>query len=174
MADAAARIDRWLAESGFEGLHTAEVMAFSNGYYAAVAAENGQGAFELLLDPATGWISPEPGPNMMWNTEYGMMQGRLGGMMGGGMMGGGGMMSPTPSGNAEGLLTAAEAERIAEDWLAAALPGETAEEARAFPGYYTLDTERDGRPVGMLSVNARTGAVWYHGWHGNFLDELEL
>jgi hypothetical protein len=37
-----------------------------------------------------------------------------------------------------------------------------------------LDTERDGRFVGMLSVNARTGAVWYHGWHGSFIDELEL
>jgi len=23
--------------------------------------------------------------------------------------------------------------------------------------------------VGMLSVNATTGAVWYHTWHGTFI-----
>ena len=43
----------------------------------------------------------------------------------------------------------------------------------AFPGYYTLDTERNGSVEGMLSVNVQTGAVWYHAWHGSFLDELE-
>jgi len=25
----------------------------------------------------------------------------------------------------------------------------------------------------MLSVQATTGAVWYHGWHGRFLDMAE-
>lgn len=43
-----------------------------------------------------------------------------------------------------------------------------------FPGYYTLDTTRNGKTVGMLSVNARTGAVWHHGWHGRFLGEQEF
>jgi hypothetical protein len=95
MGEAASRVHDWLEQSGFNGLRTGEVMAFSNGYYAAVETPEGSGAFELLLGPTTGWLSPEPGPNMMWNTEYGMMQGRYGGgttgggMMGGGMMGGG-------------------------------------------------------------------------------------
>jgi hypothetical protein len=26
----------------------------------------------------------------------------------------------------------------------------------------------------MLSINATTGAVWYHGWHGRFLAEREF
>ena len=40
---------------------------------------------------------------------------------------------------------------------------------RAFPGYFTLDTTYGGKEAGMISVNAATGAVWYHGWHGGFL-----
>ena len=39
----------------------------------------------------------------------------------------------------------------------------------AFPGYYTLHALRGGQVVGMLSVNAATGAVWYHTWHGRFI-----
>jgi hypothetical protein len=36
-------------------------------------------------------------------------------------------------------------------------------------GYYTLDVNRDDQPVGMLSVNGYTGAVWPHTWHGKLL-----
>ena len=44
----------------------------------------------------------------------------------------------------------------------------------AFPGYYTIDVTRDGKVAGMLSVNAYSGQVWYHGWHGAFIQEKEL
>jgi hypothetical protein len=43
-----------------------------------------------------------------------------------------------------------------------------------YPGYYTFDTTRNGKTFGMLSVNASTGAVWYHGWHGSFLAEQDF
>ena len=33
------------------------------------------------------------------------------------------------------------------------------------------DTVKNGKTHGMLSVNASTGAIWYHGWHGTFLAE---
>ena len=38
-----------------------------------------------------------------------------------------------------------------------------------FPGYYTMHTLRDGEIEGMLSVNAVTGEVWGHSWHGAFV-----
>ncbi|MFD0502244.1 hypothetical protein ACFQ0G_03265 [Streptomyces chiangmaiensis] len=38
-----------------------------------------------------------------------------------------------------------------------------------FPGYYTLHTLRDDHIVGVLSVNATTGQVWHHTWHGRFI-----
>jgi len=68
-----------------------------------------------------------------------------------------------------GPVTAAEARRIAQRWLAANRDGLRASVPEAFPGYFTLHVERDGRIEGMLSVNASTGAVWYHWWHGRFL-----
>ena len=49
--------------------------------------------------------------------------------------------------------------------------GQTAGKAEAYPGYYTLDTTAGGTTVGMLSVNATTGAAWYHTWHDRFVAE---
>ena len=66
-------------------------------------------------------------------------------------------------------MTAAEARAIANRWLAARGMGLHAGEAEAFPGYYTLHILRGSRITGMLSVNAWTGTVWYHWWHGRFL-----
>jgi len=39
-----------------------------------------------------------------------------------------------------------------------------------------IEVEGDARALGvagMLSVNAYTGAVWYHWWHGRFLSMIE-
>jgi hypothetical protein len=162
-----------LASAGYRGFRAAEVMRFENGAYVAVEESPGVGAFELIVDPETGAVFPEPGPNMMWNTRYGMMAatglGVGGGMMSGPMMGGSDLAPWEP----EQQLTAEQARAIAADWLGEARPGEEAGEPRAFPGYFTLDTEADGGPTGMLSVNAASGAVWFHGWHRGFLEERD-
>jgi hypothetical protein len=33
---------------------------------------------------------------------------------------------------------------------------------------------KDDQVYGMLSVNGYTGDVWYHTWHGDFIDMTEL
>ena len=176
-----AQVERWLDGRGFTGFHVAEVMAFSNNDYVAVQDAKGQPAFELLTTPNLSWLMEEPA-SMMWNTRYGMMRGYgrswsgVGSMMGGGMMGGGwnGWY-----GNGHGrVASVAQAISIADRWLAATGSGQRVDPDVGgmghFPGYYTLDTVRNGKIVGMLSVNAATGAVWYHGWHGRFLAEREF
>ena len=60
---------------------------------------------------------------------------------------------------------------MATDWLRTHRPGESVASVDAYPGYYTIDTTVNGKPAGMLSVNATTGAVWYHTWHGGFVAE---
>jgi hypothetical protein len=175
-----ARISSWLASNGFKGFSVAEVMAFTNNDYVAVQDPSGKPAFELLTDLRTNWVMEEP-PSMMWNTKYGMM-GALGSrvspMMGGSMMGGG-WNGWYGSGSGK-VATTKRAVAIANKWLARANPGErVAADAGGsamgkFPGYYSFDTERNGKTYGMLSVNAATGAVWYHGWHGTFLAEQEV
>jgi hypothetical protein len=73
-----------------------------------------------------------------------------------------------PGGAGTSTVSGEQAQAIADRWLQANRPGENAGEADAFPGYFTVHTLRD-EVVGMLSVNAATGAVWYHAWHGRFI-----
>ena len=173
------RIDSWLAASGFDGFKVAEVMAFTNNDYAAVHDAAGNPAFELLTGRTAGWVMEEP-PSMMWNTRYGMMGdlgGRVSPMMGGGMMGGG--WNGWYGSGAGRVASTGQAVAVANRWLARAHPGEqVAADAGTpmakYPGYFTFDTTRSGKTVGMLSVNATTGVVWYHGWHGAFLAEQDF
>jgi len=158
-------IERYVQSQGYTGLAVHEVMEFERNYYAIVSEKDtGIGAMELLVDKGTGAVGPEPGPNMMWNAKYGMM-GQ------GGMMGRRGMMAGLATG--EMTLSPTEAEEVAQRWLDANLPGRTAGEADPFYGYYTLHFLKDGKIDGMLSVNGGTGDVWYHSWHGSFVQMFE-
>ncbi len=163
LEDAETAVHSYVERLGYTGLGVTEVMEFERNYYAIVAEEGtGIGAMELLVDKESGAVSPEPGPNMMWNAKYGMM-GSSG--MGSGMRG---MMGDDASG--EMILSPQEAQDVAQQWLDANLPGRTAGDADEFYGYYTLHFLHDGQIEGMLSVHGASGDVWYHGWHGDFVD----
>jgi hypothetical protein len=139
-----------------------EVEEYSLNFYVQIYEKStGIGAFELLIDKYTGSIYPEMGPNMMWNTKYGMHSGA---MMGWNI---GNPTSPM-------TVTAEQAETNAQQWLSANLPGTTVGEAEAFYGYYHVMVLSAGEGYGMLSVNGYTGQVWYHNWHGTFIQELEI
>jgi hypothetical protein len=130
------------------GLHPGEVIWFDNGFYVELKDAAGDSATEVIVDPATGAVATEPGPAMMWNTRYGVHR--------------------PPA--AATKVDAAKAQRLASAWLAANLPGHVAQPPDAYPGYYTMETTTTGGTVnGMLSVNASTGQVWYHSWHGRFI-----
>ncbi len=71
-------------------------------------------------------------------------------------------------------VTAEDAVKITQGYLDDQFPGtQAASEADPFYGYYTLDILKDGEPVGMLSVNGYSGAVFLHTWHGNFIEMWE-
>jgi hypothetical protein len=149
------------------GLAVDEVIEFSDGYYASIREKStGIGAFEILIDPATGHATREPGPDMMWNTRYGMM---TGGVTGGGMMGG-----RTFARAGAMQVSSQQAQNTAQRWLDANQPGSTARSPDPFYGYYTVDFEKGGKLAGMLSVNGYSGAVWYHSWHGSFVQVRDL
>jgi len=130
-------------------------------YYVQINEKStGRGAFELLINKYTGSIYPEMGPNMMWNTEYGMMRsGILGGIFG----------NPT----AATTVTSTQATTNAQEYLNTYLPGTNTGDVTSFYGYYTIEVLNGTTPSGMLSVNAYTGQVWYHTWHGSFIQELQ-
>jgi len=166
-------------------LRVGEVMRFESNYYAELVGPGGDKATEVLVNPATGAVWLEYGPAMMWNTRYGMMgesgvrgrQGMMGGDPGsGGMMGGEYRGDPTWAPSPEttrSSVSAQEAKAVAARWLAREGSELRAGTADAFPGYYTLHVLEGDRVAGMLSVNAYTGVVWYHWWHGRFLSMTE-
>ncbi|WP_240123550.1 hypothetical protein [Streptomyces sp. MUM 136J] len=128
-------------------LRVGEVMQFTLNFYAQLETTAGRQATEVLVNPADGAVQIEYGPAMMWNTDYGMHHGSRG----------------------HTTVSASQARDIAQRWLHDRDTTLTAGDPESFPGYYTLHTLQSGKITGMLSVDAATGQVWYHSWHGDFV-----
>ena len=139
-------------------LHIGEIMIFGNHAYAQLVEEDtGIGAMEVLVDPVTQEVFPEYGPNMMWNQKYGMMED----------------MWHNDSTDQTNNMTISKDEAVvlAQEYLDDQHKGTLAEDhPDTFYGYYTLHILKDGEVIGMLSVNGYSGAVFYHNWHGNFIE----
>lgn len=147
---------KYLEVNNLSGLKIAEIMEFSRNFYIEVyEPDTGISAMELLVDKSSGAIFPEYGPNMMWNLKYGMHS-----------------QMPISQNYIDMDISKDEALKLAERYLAKANSGEIpGDEAEKFYGYYTIHTlDSDGSISGMLSVNGFTGDVWYHNWHGTFID----
>ncbi len=188
--DEAAQVAKsWVASLGYPDLAVKEIMEFQYNYYFIVYEKStGIDAFEGIIEKAVGLsgmggmmgiVHPEQGPSMMWNTKYGQMAswGPTGGSwnQGGGMMSRGWGYQPysgVPTANMS--VTKTDAKQLAQTYLDSNLPGTSLEEPETFYGYYTLHVLKDGNIYGMLSVNGYTGQVWYHTWHGAFIQEKAL
>ena len=168
-----ARVSDYLGNfSDSEDLVVLEIMEFEENFYAEIQEKStGINAFELLIDPYSGNVWPEFGPNMMWNTKYGMMGG---GMMG--MMDGYDWNQESPvEPSADMPVKPEDAVKYAQQYLDSQDTSLTAEDhANRFYGYYTIHTLNDkGEVEGMLSINGYSGKVWYHSWHGQFIGMTE-
>jgi hypothetical protein len=141
-----------------------EIMEFEQNFYVIYYEKStGVGAFEMLIDKSTGRIFPEYGPNMMWNIKYGH----------GGMMGDWNGMNGSPLLSGPMLIEEDKAVEIAQDFLDRVYPGTFPEDPHPFYCYYTLHVTKDGEIYGMLSVNGYDGSVWYHNWHGAYIQSWE-
>ena len=129
----------------------------------------GYGAFELTIDKYTGNIYPEMGPNMMWNTKYTTTTGMMGIFNGIRCMMGFQRTASTPM-----TITSDQAKTDAQQYLNTNYAGTTVGQVTAFYGYYTVDVLSQGNTFGVLSVNGYTGQVWYHIWHGSFVQQTTL
>ena len=151
--------EKYLISVDLKNAKVKEIMEFSNNFYIETIEEDtGFGAIELLLDKTNGGIYPEYGPNMMWNQKYGMHSKF-------------GLYQNDNNMN----IGEEKVIEIANSYLAKTSNNEFAgDEVEKFYGYYTIDTvNKDGKVVGMLSVNGFTGQVWYHNWHGTFIEMRE-
>ncbi len=144
-----------------------KLMEFEQNFYAQIAEKStGINAGELLINPYTGAVQPEYGPNRMWNTKYGQTS-DMGGMMPNSTSDGLASVQPT----AAMPVTAEQASKLAQRYLDAQTTNLKVEKGLdGFYGYYTVHTlDKAGNTVGMLSVNGYTGQIWNHIWQGKFV-----
>ncbi|MCF6277502.1 MAG: hypothetical protein L3J16_01975 [Anaerolineales bacterium] len=138
---------------GAGDLEVDEIMEFESNFYVLFRETTSQrGAFELLVDPYSGYVSPEPGPNMMWNLKYSHMG-----------------YAPDNSTISQTNAREIAQQAVSANWANAEIEGDGV----AFYGYYTFDYAIDGEMAGMLSVNSLNGQIFYHTWHGTFTQEKE-
>jgi hypothetical protein len=161
ISTAVAIAQNFLTSTGNTDLVLSQVEEYTLNFYVIVKEKDtGFGAFELLIDKYSGAVYPEYGLNMMWNTKYGMHNGLMGWLTG---------TTTAPT-----TVTAEQAKANAQQYLNVYYPGTTVSDAQAFYGYYHVEVLSSGKVYGMLSVNSYSGQVWYHNWHGTFIQEIEL
>ncbi len=167
--------ENYLTRLGNPNLALHEVEEYTNNFYASYyEKDTGIFAFQMLIwKPGSPWtggmmgngfmsgiVMPEVGPDMMWNTKYGVM---------GGMMG---IYRQTPTSSM--TVTREQAKAIAQQYLASSFSGTMAGDVDTFYGYYNVDVLSNGNPLGMLSVNGYSGQVWYHSWHGSYVQTVTI
>jgi len=141
---------KYLAAQNNPDLEVADLEEWEFNFYIEYKEKStGTKAFQMLIDKYSGSVSPEMGPNMMWNTKYGMMGSQTGNM----------------------TLTKKQTIESAQQFLDSRLPGTKAEDSGVFYGYYHFDVKKDNKMYGMMDVNGYSGQIWYHTWHGNFIRE---
>ncbi|GAA0178287.1 hypothetical protein SH2C18_13640 [Clostridium sediminicola] len=176
LKDLEENINRYVSQYNTK-LKISDVFVYENSdyYYSIIEEKTGRGAMELLVNPYTGVVYPEFGPNMMWNLKYGMHYNSGRGMMGhGGMRRGNynyGYYNNDFDENND--ITKEDAYTIGNKYVDKIFENITiSKDSHEFYGYYTFHLEKDGVTVGMLSVNGFTGDVWYHDWHGELKEIL--
>ena len=158
LAQASQIAEEYVATLNNPDLQFTHVEEYTQNFYVQVGEKStGYGAFELLVNKNTGVVTPEIGPNMMWNTKYTFTTGVCN------------WFRATPT--TTPTVTATQAEANAQQYLDTYYAGTTVGEVTTFYGYYTIEVESNGGIYGMLSVNSYTGQVWFHTWHGSFIQE---
>jgi hypothetical protein len=153
--------EEYVATLNNPDLQVTHVEEYNENFYVEVGEKStGYGAFELLINKYTGVVTPEMGPNMVWNTKYTFTTGACNWFR----------AAPTTT----PTVTATQAEANAQQYLDTYYAGTTAGEVTTFYGYYTIEVESNGGVYGMLSVNSYTGQVWFHTWHGSFIQEATI
>lgn len=159
---AVAEVKRYLDRQGNSDLVLARLREFRWTYQAEIVERStGRHAFGLMVRRATARISPKAGPNVFWNTKYGLLTGEIGG--GYGMLG---RLLPFDTGNKEKMaVTEHEARSVAERALKGVDARLSLDNATIiFYGFYEFQVAREGKLVGEVDVNGYSGQVWYKDW----------
>lgn len=167
MEDAINISQRYMLNHKFSNVALEKIEEWEFNYYVVVkeASPSEYKAYQLIIDKWTGYVVPEPGPNTIWNWKYCWIMGSRGGGC---------------AKHGKVNFTIAQATSTANDFLKQRFIKysvmEVAGPPEKFYGYYCFDVKelKTGARSGMLSVNVTTGQVWYHTWHGRFIDSRQM
>ncbi len=150
--DAKKIAENYVEEYG--NLEVDEVYEFQTHFEAEVEEKDtGKHAFEILVNKYSGRLSPEMGPNMMWNTKYGHFY----------------------TGDAVPMsINKVEAKKIVQEFINGNRLDWSLENAEVYYGFYEFHgKDKTGKIVAQINVNGYTGALWIESWHGPVINELE-
>lgn len=162
-----------------ENLVISDIFIFedSDYYFSIMEEDTAFGAMELLVNPYSGDVYPEFGPNMMWNLKYGMHNNSGYGMMNTRYIMGGSRyrFNNWPKDIDENTISHEAAQKLASEYVEKNTSDDytVSQQGHEFYGYYTFHIEDGHDTAGMLSVNGLTGDVWYHDWHGIVSDIID-
>lgn len=152
---AARDVMSFLDEHGYKNIKIERIIEFDLYYYVVLKEKGVQHpATEVIVAPYSGHVYPSPGAATMWNTRYGIR---------------GSLRDSGPAKNDTRRLNEKQAERFAQAFLKAAGGGYKVSSGEHFYGYRSFTFTKDGKIAGILSVNDRTGQVWWDSWLGAFM-----
>ena len=152
-SDQAVAITKAYTQKLNQDVVVAQLHEFSNGYEVELKeGKTGAKAYEVMVYKKGGQIIAEMGPNIMWNTKYGPMNG----------------------GNT-GTVTVSEeqATKSAQDFVAKMGQGYSTVKPELAPGYYEFMVQKDGKDYAELDVNGYTGQVWLENWQGPIIKTVD-
>lgn len=143
--------------SGVKGIKLEEMIEFDDSFEAEYKeSKTGIGAFEIIIDKSSGTVLPEMGPNMMWNTKYGMTN-RFRGF---------GLRGKT---NNKLSISIDQAKSIASNYVKSNGIDMSVGQPEVWYGYYEFHLLKGNKPGAQIDVNGLNGDVWYEDWHGPIL-----
>lgn len=152
-SDQAVAITKAYTQKLNQDVVVAELHEFSNGYEVELKeGKTGAKAYEVMVYKKGGQIIAEMGPNIMWNTKYGPMNG----------------------GNT-GAVSVSEEQAIksAQEFVTKMGQGYSIVKPELAPGYYEFMVQKDGKNYAGLDVNGYTGQVWFENWQGPIIKTID-
>ncbi len=115
-----------------------------------------RGAFELIIDKFNGRVTPEIGPNLLWNGKFGQ---------GGNYFG----LQPVMT------IPVVSALQSVGDFIKRTSPELKVEgDVIEYYGYYEFHVTQDDKMVLEININGFSGQMWIENWHGSLLREAKI
>jgi hypothetical protein len=148
-------VDKYLRKTNNEDLFADRLYEYNTHFEVELRErDTRRGAFELLIDKFNGRVTPEEGPNLLWNTKYGLNGNYFG-------------VQPPMT------LSLDDALRQVGEFIKRTSPElKVSGDVIEYYGYYEFHIVQDGKLAIEANVSGFGGQLWIENWHGSALREV--